>query len=236
MRRCPNAGQRIDSKTDAHEMAHGRPVQITEHTTATELQPSLSDVVCANKSCRLALSLRSWYWRCCRDFVARPHFADTKTFWDSTIEVIDQRRAMFWRSQPRASLYLRVSLRCRAIQGTPVAGAARAAFGNLGMRLPCSYLEIFAHDFMVGWLGHLNPVCAGALCGVARHSRALEHERRPAPRGDSRAGGRHDRNGLWCLQAYGCRKKVDETYRGDIEAAEQKAADAAGAADSDSPK
>ena len=28
-------------KRGAHEMAHGRPVQITEHTTVTELQPSL---------------------------------------------------------------------------------------------------------------------------------------------------------------------------------------------------
>lgn len=36
-------------KRDAGEMTHGRPVQITEHTTVAELQPSLSDVVCANK-------------------------------------------------------------------------------------------------------------------------------------------------------------------------------------------
>ena len=36
-------------KRAAHEMAHGRPVKITEHTTVTELQPSLSDIVCANK-------------------------------------------------------------------------------------------------------------------------------------------------------------------------------------------
>ena len=40
-------------KTDAREMAHGRPVQITEHTTVTELQPSLSDVVCANKKLQI---------------------------------------------------------------------------------------------------------------------------------------------------------------------------------------
>ena len=40
-------------KRDAHEMAHGRPVQITEHTTVTELQPSLSDVVCANKKLQI---------------------------------------------------------------------------------------------------------------------------------------------------------------------------------------
>ena len=42
-------------KRDAHEMAHGRPVQITEHTTVTELQPSLSDVVCANKKLQIGI-------------------------------------------------------------------------------------------------------------------------------------------------------------------------------------
>lgn len=36
-------------KRDAHAMDRGRPVQITERTTVAELQPSLSDIVCANK-------------------------------------------------------------------------------------------------------------------------------------------------------------------------------------------
>ena len=56
-------------KRDAREMAHGRPVQITEHTTVTELQPSLSDVVCANKKLQIGfivalvvLALLSGLW------------------------------------------------------------------------------------------------------------------------------------------------------------------------------
>ena len=46
-------GNGLIQKGDAHEMTHGRPVQITEHTTVTELQPSLSDVVCANKKLQI---------------------------------------------------------------------------------------------------------------------------------------------------------------------------------------
>lgn len=78
-------------KRDAHEMAHGRPVQITEHTTVTELQPSLSDVVCANKKLQIGFIVALVVLALLSGFVARPHFADTKT-WDSTIEVIDQKK------------------------------------------------------------------------------------------------------------------------------------------------
>lgn len=77
-------------KRGAHEMAHGRPVQITEHTTVTELQPSLSDVVCANKKLQIGFIVALVVLALLSGFVARPHFADTKT-WDSTIEVIDQK-------------------------------------------------------------------------------------------------------------------------------------------------
>ena len=66
-------------------MAHGRPVQITEHTTVTELQPSLSDVVCANKKLQIGFIVALVVLALLSGFVARPHFADTKT-WDSTIE------------------------------------------------------------------------------------------------------------------------------------------------------
>lgn len=78
-------------KRGAHEMAHGRPVQITEHTTVTELQPSLSDVVCANKKLQIGFIVALVVLALLSGFVARPHFADTKT-WDSTIEVIDQKK------------------------------------------------------------------------------------------------------------------------------------------------
>lgn len=77
-------------KRDANEMAHGCPVQITEHTTVTELQPSLSDVVCANKKLQIGFIVALVVLALLSGFVARPHFADTKT-WDSTIEVIDQK-------------------------------------------------------------------------------------------------------------------------------------------------
>ena len=78
-------------KKGAHEMTHGRPVQITEHTTVTELQPSLSDVVCANKKLQIGFIVALVVLALLSGFVARPHFADTKT-WDSTIEVIDQKK------------------------------------------------------------------------------------------------------------------------------------------------
>ena len=71
-------------KRGAHEMAHGRPVQITERTTVTELQPSLSDVVCANKKLQIGFIVALVVLALLSGFVARPHFADTKT-WDSTI-------------------------------------------------------------------------------------------------------------------------------------------------------
>ncbi len=77
-------------KRDAYEMAHGRPVQITEHTTVTELQPSVSDVVCANKKLQIGFIVALVVLALLSGFVARPHFADTKT-WDSTIEVIDHK-------------------------------------------------------------------------------------------------------------------------------------------------
>ena len=85
--------------------------------------------------------------------------------------------------------------------------AARTAFRQPRYRA-CRAIprEILAHDFVVGWLGHLNPVCVGALCGLAWHSRTLEHECRPASRGDPRAGSRHDRHGVGACKRVGIAK------------------------------
>lgn len=58
----------------AHEMAHGRPVQITERTTVTELQPSLSDVVCANKKLQIGFIVALVVLALLSGFVARPAF------------------------------------------------------------------------------------------------------------------------------------------------------------------
>ena len=104
-------------KRDAHEMAHGRPVQITEHTTVTELQPSLSDVVCANKKLQIGFIVALVVLALLSGFVARPHFADTKT-WDSTIEAHDLVRRPICGYHCAAGRY-----------GNAGCRAARAAFG-----------------------------------------------------------------------------------------------------------
>ncbi len=127
-------------KKGAHEMAHGRPVQITEHTTVTELQPSLSDVVCANKKLQIGFIVALVVLALLSGFVARPHFADTKT-WDSTIEVIDQKKGNV----------LALTTSCVALSagitalpgdtGTPVAEQLAQLSGNLGIVLAVLYLE-----------------------------------------------------------------------------------------------
>lgn len=192
-------------KRDAREMAHGRPVQITEHTTVTELQPSLSDVVCANKKLQIGFIVALVVLALLSGFVARPHFADTKT-WDSTIEVIDQKKGNV----------LALTTSCVALSagitalpgdtGTPVAEQLAQLSGNLGIVLAVLYLEKYLLTILwsVG-LGILIPF-ALVLFAVARHSRALEHERRPAPRGDSRAGGCRDRHGACARERMGVAK------------------------------
>ena len=127
-------------KRDAREMAHGRSVQITEHTTVTELQPSLSDVVCVNKKLQIGIIVALVVLALLSSFVARPHFADTKT-WDSTIEVIDQKKGNV----------LALTTSCVALSagitalpgdtGTPVAEQLAQLSGNLGIVLAVLYLE-----------------------------------------------------------------------------------------------
>ena len=222
-------------KKDAHEMAHGRPVQITEHTTVTELQPSLSDVVCANKKLQIGFIVALVVLALLSGFVARPHFADTKT-WDSTIEVIDQKKGNV----------LALTASCVALSagitalpgdtGTPVAEQLAQLSGNLGIVLAVLYLEKYLLTILwsVG-LGILIPF-ALALFAVSLgiHGRWSTSAvlRRVATRVLVVAviGMALVPASVWVSQ------KVDETYRVSIEAAEQKAADAAGAADSDSSK
>ena len=193
-------------KRGAHEMAHGRPVQITEHTTVTELQPSLSDVVCANKKLQIGFIVALVVLALLSGFVARPHFADTKT-WDSTIEVIDQKKGNV----------LALTTSCVALSagitalpgdtGTPVAEQLAQLSGNLGIVLAVLYLEKISADyFVVGWPGHPDSVCAGALCSVAWYSRTLEHQRRHSPRGNACAGGRHNWHGVGACKRMGVAK------------------------------
>ena len=217
-------------KRDAHEMAHGRPVQITEHTTVTELQPSLSDVVCANKKLQIGFIVALVVLALLSGFVARPHFADTKT-WDSTIEVIDQKKGNV----------LALTTSCVALSagitalpgdtGTPVAEQLAQLSGNLGIVLAVLYLEKYLLTILwsVG-LGILIPlalVLFAVSLGIHGRWSTSAVLRRVATRVIGMA---LVPASVWVSQ------KVDETYRVSIEAAEQKAADAAGTADSDSSK
>lgn len=219
-------------KRDAHEMAHGRPVQITEHTTVTELQPSLSDVVCANKKLQIGFIVALVLLALLSGFVARPHFADTKT-WDSTIEVIDQKKGNV----------LALTTSCVALSagitalpgdtGTPVAEQLAQLSGNLGIVLAVLYLEKYLLTILwsVG-LGILIPfalVLFAISLGIHGRWSTSTVIRRVATRVLVVAiiGMVLVPASVWVSQ------KVDETYRVSIEQAQQKAADAA---DSDSSK
>lgn len=219
-------------KRDAHEMAHGRPVQITERTTVTELQPSLSDIVCANKKLQIGFIVALVVLALLSGFVARPHFADTKT-WDSTIEVIDQKKGNV----------LALTTSCVALSagitalpgdtGTPVAEQLAQLSGNLGIVLAVLYLEKYLLTILwsVG-LGILIPfalVLFAISLGIHGRWSTSTVIRRMATRVLVVAiiGMVLVPASVWVSQ------KVDETYRVSIEQAQQKAADAA---DSDSSK
>ena len=212
-------------KRDAHEMAHGRPVQITEHTTVTELQPSLSDVVCANKKLQIGFIAALVVLALLSGFVARPHFADTKT-WDSTIEVIDQKKGNV----------LALTTSCVALSagitalpgdtGTPVAEQLAQLSGNLGIVLAVLYLEKYLLTILwsVG-LGILIPfalVLFAVSLGIHGRWSTSAVLRRVATRVLVVAviGMALVPASVWVSQ------KVDETYQVSIEQAEQKATEA----------
>ena len=212
-------------KKDANEMAHGRPVQITEHTTVTELQPSLSDVVCANKKLQIGFIVALVVLALLSGFVARPHFADTKT-WDSTIEVIDQKKGNV----------LALTTSCVALSagitalpgdtGTPVAEQLAQLSGNLGIVLAVLYLEKYLLTILwsVG-LGILIPfslVLFAVSLGIHGRWSTSAVVRRVATRVlvVAMIGMALVPASVWVSQ------KVDETYQVSIEQAEQKATDA----------
>lgn len=222
-------------KRGAHEMAHGRPVQITEHTTVTELQPSLSDVVCANKKLQIGFIVALVVLALLSGFVARPHFADTKT-WDSTIEVIDQKKGNV----------LALTTSCVALSagitalpgdtGTPVAEQLAQLSGNLGIVLAVLYLEKYLLTILwsVG-LGILIPfalVLFAASLGIHGRWSTSAVLRRVATRVlvVAMIGMALVPASVWVSQ------KVDETYQVSIEQAEQKATSAADASSSKSEK
>lgn len=215
----------LTQKRDAHEMAHGRPVQITEHTTVTELQPSLSDVVCANKKLQIGFIVALVVLALLSGFVARPHFADTKT-WDSTIEVIDQKKGNV----------LALTTSCVALSagitalpgdtGTPVAEQLAQLSGNLGIVLAVLYLEKYLLTILwpVG-LGILIPfalVLFAISLGIHGRWSTSTVIRRVATRVLVVAiiGMVLVPASVWVSQ------KVDETYQVSIEQAEQKATEA----------
>lgn len=222
-------------KRDAHEMAHGRPVQITEHTTVTELQPSLSDVVCANKKLQIGFIVALVVLALLSGFVARPHFADTKT-WDSTIEVIDQKKGNV----------LALTTSCVALSagitalpgdtGTPVAEQLAQLSGNLGIVLAVLYLEKYLLTILwsVG-LGILIPfalVLFAVSLGIHGRWSTSAVLRRVATRVLVVAviGMALVPASVWVSQ------KVDETYQVSIEQTEQKATEASKASSTKSEK
>lgn len=212
-------------KRDAHEMAHGRPVQITEHTTVTELQPSLSDVVCANKKLQIGMIIVLVVLALLSGFVARPHYADTKT-WDSTIEVIDQKKGNV----------LALTTSCVALSagitalpgdtGTPVAEQLAQLSGNLGIVLAVFYLEKYLLTILwsVG-LGILIPfalVLFAVSLGIHGRWSTSAVVRRVATRVlvVAMISMALVPASVWVSQ------KVDETYQVSIEQTEQKATEA----------
>lgn len=222
-------------KRDAREMAHGRPVQITEHTTVTELQPSLSDVVCANKKLQIGFIVALVVLALLSGFVARPHFADTKT-WDSTIEVIDQKKGNV----------LALTTSCVALSagitalpgdtGTPVAEQLAQLSGNLGIVLAVLYLEKYLLTILwsVG-LGILIPfalVLFAVSLGIHGRWSTSVVLRRAATRVLVVAvvGMALVPASVWVSQ------KVDETYQVSIEQTEQKATEASKASSTKSEK
>lgn len=222
-------------KRDAHEMAHGRPVQITEHTTVTELQPSLSDVVCANKKLQIGFIVALVVLALLSGFVARSHFADTKT-WDSTIEVIDQKKGNV----------LALTASCVALSagitalpgdtGTPVAEQLAQLSGNLGIVLAVLYLEKYLLTILwsVG-LGILIPfalVLFAVSLGIHGRWSTSAVLRRVATRVLVVAviGIALVPASVWVSQ------KVDETYQVSIEQTEQKATEASKASSTKSEK
>lgn len=222
-------------KRDAREMAHGRPVQITEHTTVTELQPSLSDVVCANKKLQIGFIVALVVLALLSGFVARPHFADTKT-WDSTIEVIDQKKGNV----------LALTASCVALSagitalpgdtGTPVAEQLAQLSGNLGIVLAVLYLEKYLLTILwsVG-LGILIPfalVLFAVSLGIHGRWSTSAVLRRVATRVLVVAviGMALVPASVWVSQ------KVDETYQVSIEQTEQKATEASKASSTKSEK
>lgn len=222
-------------KRDAHETAHGRPVQITEHTTVTELQPSLSDVVCANKKLQIGFIVALVVLALLSGFIARPHFADTKT-WDSTIEVIDQKKGNV----------LALTTSCVALSagitalpgdtGTPVAEQLAQLSGNLGIVLAVLYLEKYLLTILwsVG-LGILIPlalVLFAVSLGIHGRWSTSTVIRRVATRVlvVAMIGMALVPASVWVSQ------KVDETYQVSIEQTEQKATEASKASSTKSEK
>lgn len=216
-------------------MAHGRSAQVTEQTTVVELQPSVSDVVCSNKKLQIGFIVALVVMALLSGFVARPYFADTNT-WNPVIETIDQKKGNV----------LALTTSCVALSagitalpgdtGTPVAEQLAQLSGNLGIVLAVLYLEKYLLTILwsvgLGILVPLSFVLFAISLGIHGRWSTSTVLRRLATR-------------ILLLTLIAMfvvpasvwvSQKVDETYRVSIEQTEQKAADAAAAADGDSSK
>ena len=181
--------------------------------------------MCANKKLQIGFIVALVVLALLSGFAARPHFADTKT-WDSTIEVIDQKKGNV----------LALTTSCVALSagitalpgdtGTPVAEQLAQLSGNLGIVLAVLYLEKYLLTILwsVG-LGILIPfalVLFAVSLGIHGRWSTSAILRRVATRVLVVAviGMALVPASVWVSQ------KVDETYQVSIEQAEQKATEA----------
>lgn len=201
----------------------------------TELQPSLVRCRVRKQKLQIGFIIALVVLALLSGFVARPHFADTKT-WDSTIEVIDQKKGNV----------LALTTSCVALSagitalpgdtGTPVAEQLAQLSGNLGIVLAVLYLEKYLLTILwsVG-LGILIPfalVLFAVSLGIHGRWSTSAVLRRVATRVlvVAMIGMALVPASVWVSQ------KVDETYQVSIEQAEQKATSAAEASSSKSEK
>ena len=203
MRRYPNAGQRIDSKE--RRARDGSWASCPDNRAHDGNRAAAQPVRCRVRKQKAA----DWLYRCARGPGAAVGLCSSSAFRRYQNLGLHHRGHRSKEGQCFGAHDLVRGAVCGHYRaagryGNASRRAARAAFRQPWYRA-CRAIprEISADYFVVGWPGHLNPVCVGALCGVARHSRALEHERCPAPCGDARAGGCRDRHGARARERMG---------------------------------
>ena len=203
MRRCPNAGQRIDSKDRCAR--DGSWASCPDNRAYDGNRAAAQPVRCRVRKQKAA----DWLYRCARGTGAVVGLCSSSAFCRYQDLGLHHRghRSKEGQCFGAHNLVRRpiCGYHCAAGRyGNASCRAARAAFGKLGYRA-CRALprKISADHFMVGRAGHPDSVLARTLRGVAWHSRTLEHERSHSPRGNACAGGRHNWHGVGACKRLG---------------------------------